>query len=187
MDPKTGGSRLNRSETVTVRLDPKLNYLCELAARSQRRTKSSFIEWAVANSLGSVTLPEVTVFDEPFDEHGREATLKEKATELWHVDEPDRVAALALVAPALLNHDEQLVWKLIRENGYLWRGKYDSEGDWTWEVSESKLINVRLREKWDIFNAVARGEAETSSLPAPIKMVTLSSFGFGGSDEEPPF
>src|SRR4051794_21564371 len=59
-----GGAKLNRSETVTVRLDPKLNYLCELAARAQRRTKSSFIEWAVADSLRNVILPEVYSWDE---------------------------------------------------------------------------------------------------------------------------
>ena len=41
-----GGSKLNRTETVTIRLDPKLRYLTELAARKQRRTVSSFIEWA---------------------------------------------------------------------------------------------------------------------------------------------
>lgn len=44
-------SKLNRSETVTVRFDPRLNYLCDLAARAQRRTKSSFIEWAVAQAI----------------------------------------------------------------------------------------------------------------------------------------
>ena len=41
---RASGGRLSRSETVTVRLDPRLNYLSELAARVERRTKSSFIE-----------------------------------------------------------------------------------------------------------------------------------------------
>ena len=35
---KSGGGKLSRSETVTVRLDPKLRYLAELAARIHRRT-----------------------------------------------------------------------------------------------------------------------------------------------------
>jgi hypothetical protein len=54
---RPGGGKLSRSETVTVRLDPKLNYLCDLAARGQRRTKSSFIEWAIDNALKYVTIP----------------------------------------------------------------------------------------------------------------------------------
>lgn len=44
-------TKLNRSETVTVRLDPRLNYLTELAGRAQRRTKSSFIEWAIKEAI----------------------------------------------------------------------------------------------------------------------------------------
>ena len=46
-----GGGKLARSETVTVRLAPKLRYLAELAARKQRRTLSSFIEWAIEETL----------------------------------------------------------------------------------------------------------------------------------------
>ena len=40
-----------KSEVVTVRLDPKLKYVAELAARRQRRTLSSYIEWAIEDSL----------------------------------------------------------------------------------------------------------------------------------------
>ena len=46
-----GGGKLARTETVTVRLDPKLRYLAELAARVHRRTLSSYIEWAIKESL----------------------------------------------------------------------------------------------------------------------------------------
>lgn len=159
-----GGGKLNRTETVTVRLDPKLNYLCELAARAQRRTKSSFIEWAIADSLGAVSLPEVTAMGDPYDE-SRDVTLREKASHLWQVDEPDRTVALALIAPALLNHEEQLIWRLVRENGYLWRGRFNKEGEWSWEVSEDRLIRDRLRDTWDRFKAVAMGEQPIGILP----------------------
>jgi hypothetical protein len=165
---KRGGGKLNRSETVTVRLDPKLNYLCELAARAQRRTKSSFIEWAVADSLRSVILPEVIEFGDSFGDT-RDVSLQEKASQLWHVDEADRVAALALTAPALMTHDEQLVWRLVRENGLLWRGHYDSNEEWCWDVKEGGLIMDRLRENWDTFKAVALGEKDIAVLPSWVK------------------
>jgi hypothetical protein len=129
---RAGGAKLNRTETVTVRLDPKLSYLCELASRAQRRTKSSFVEWAVAEAIKNVELPEVLEFED-FDV-SRTVTVSEKSAELWEVDEADRLVALALIAPALLTHDEQLIWKLIKECGYLWRGKYDSSGEWSWEL-----------------------------------------------------
>src|SRR6516165_4850387 len=55
---KGGGAKLVRSETVTVRLDPKLRYLGEIAARKQRRTVSSFIEWAIEDVLRRVSIEE---------------------------------------------------------------------------------------------------------------------------------
>jgi hypothetical protein len=165
---RSGGAKLGRSETVTVRLDPKLNYLCELAARAQRRTKSSFIEWAIADSLKSVSLPEVTQLGESFGDVV-DVSLQEKASELWHVDEADRLVALALIAPALLTHEEQLIWRTIRENGYVWKGRYDAHDEWTWTVAEDSIIRDRIRDKWEIFKGVALGELPKDKLPTWLK------------------
>lgn len=183
---RRGGAKLSRSETVTVRLDPKLNYLCELAARVQRRTKSSFIEWAIADSLRSVELPEVTAHGDSYNDI-REVTLKEKASELWHVDEADRVAALALIAPALLSHEEQLIWRLVRENGYLWKGKYDKHDQWSWDVSEDGLIRDRLRDYWDIFKGVALEELPKDKLPTWLKKKPKAAAFDTDLDDDVPF
>lgn len=158
---KSSGGKLNRSETVTVRLDPKLNYLCELAARAHRRTKSSYIEWAVAESLNGVALPnsKSAGWAENIE------TIKDRSEELWHVEEADRLVALALISPELLTHDEQLVWRLVKENGLLWRGRYDNEGEWVWVVSRENLIRDRLRNYWDLFILVSKGDAEEDALP----------------------
>ena len=97
-----GCSKLSRSEVVTVRLDPKLRYLAELAARKQRRTLSSFIEWAIEQSLAEVEL-------------AKSATVADKARALWDVDECDRFIKLALHDESLLNFREQVLWKCIQE------------------------------------------------------------------------
>ncbi|MDG2004107.1 MAG: hypothetical protein P8J20_12330 [Novosphingobium sp.] len=162
---KTGGAKLNRTETVTVRLDPKLNYLCELASRAQRRTKSSFIEWAVADALKRVELPEVCEYDAEND-NLRAPTISEKSADLWHVDEPDRLVALAINAPALLTHGEQIIWKLIQENGHFWKGKFNSFGEWAWEPRAQGIVRDRLREHWETLKSVASEEMPISSLPS---------------------
>lgn len=160
---KRGGGKLSRSETVTVRLDPKLNYLCELAARAQRRTKSSFIEWAIAESLQRVAVPGTKSFgDEPNN-------VDEISSELWDVDEADRLVALAYWAPALLNHEEQLVWKLITTSGWFWRGDWSAspERRWTYSTDERrKLLMDRVREYWDEFQAVVEGRKARSEVGA---------------------
>ncbi|MCH6574996.1 MAG: hypothetical protein IH795_07300, partial [Bacteroidetes bacterium] len=123
---KSGGGKLSRSETVTVRLDPKLRYLAELAARKQRRTVSSFIEWAIEDALKRVSISE---------DQNNDLTIYDEALTLWDVDDADRFAKLALNFPELLTHDEQVLWKLVCENGYLWKGR-DDEGEWVWSISE---------------------------------------------------
>ncbi|MDU0372914.1 hypothetical protein ACFPAF_21145, partial [Hymenobacter endophyticus] len=91
-------------------------YLAELAARLHRRTLSSYIEWAIVKSLSDNVLK-----SDPSDPSGG-PTIDDEAEFLWDVDDADRFAKLALRYPHLLSHEEQVRWKLIRENGFLWRG-----------------------------------------------------------------
>ena len=149
---KGGGGKLTRTETVTVRLDPKLRYLAELAARKQRRTVSSFIEWAVEESMKHTYLD-------------GNASIDELAVSLWDVDEPDRFAKLAFAHEFMLTHEEQVLWKLICENGLLWRGRYDASGEWSWKIQPGNIIFDRLREYWETFRAVAIGTEDRSCLP----------------------
>jgi hypothetical protein len=149
-----------KSEVVTVRLDPKLKYLAELAARKHRRPLSSYIEWAVEQSLSRVWL------DEPFNGEGTSVADAERNQHLWDLDEPDRVVRLAINYPDLLTHDEQLVWKLVRENGVIWKGRNaGAPPAWTWEIKEGSVIWERLREYWSVFKAVANGTQASTALP----------------------
>jgi hypothetical protein len=156
---ETGG---RRSEIVTVRLDPKLKYLAELAARKQRRPLSSYIEWAVEQSLNEVALEE--------NLNGNKTTVysAEGMYQLWDLEEPDRTIRLALYFPNLLSHEEQIIWKLVRENGLLWRGSYSGsppELEWKWEAKPDSIIWSRLRQYWSMFKEVAQGTKGVNELP----------------------
>ena len=163
---KSGGGKLTRSETVTVRLDPKLRYLAELAARKQRRTLSSYIEWAIEESLNAVVIDEDKTFDGK-----NNLSVAGAASSLWDVDEPDRFVKLAIRYPDMLTHEEQILWKLIRENGLLWNGKYsnNTSGEWIWRVEEGSLNLEYLREYWEVFKSVANGKANKDTLPTWFK------------------
>lgn len=155
---KSGGGKLSRSETVTVRLDPKLNYLCDLAARAQRRTKSSFIEWSISEALKSVVIPGTA------DSYGEnDQSADDLAGTLWDVDEVDRLLALAFHAPVLMTHEEQLIWKIIKTSDSLWYGRWSGE---IWKYDDRQRSNIvmhRLREKWETIRAVADGSEERSA------------------------
>lgn len=185
-EKRKGGGKLTRSETVTVRLDPKLRYLADLAARKQRRTLSSYIEWAIEDSLDRTHL-----------HSSGSSSLADESAALWDVDEADRFAKLALRHPDLLTHEEQVRWKLIRENGYVWRGRYAvNGGEWTWTVKEESLNLHRLREHWSAFCEVAETGAGKDELPswrrsepkgADATPKPETSSGFDDMDDDIPF
>ena len=170
-EKRKGGGKLARSETVTVRLDPKLRYLAELAARKQRRSLSSYIEWAVEDSLARVLLHE--------DMNSRTSVADESIT-LWDVDEADRFAKLAFAHPDLMTHDEQVRWKLIRENGALWRGRYNGpQEEFTWTPIEEDLVLENLRRHWSVLCDVASGALGKESLPPWAKTKAKLPTGYG--------
>jgi hypothetical protein len=184
---KGGGGKLSRSEVVTVRLDPQMRYLADLAGRIHRRTLSSYIEWAVKNALDRESIRPVSLKGLEVSDH----TIGSETEYLWDVDDADRFAKLALRYPYLLTHDEQILWKLIRECGYLWIGHHDhGTGMWIWRVEDDSLVFERLREHWANFNAVASGEADKSVLPTWPKRKPepgKPASGFDDMDDEPPF
>ncbi|MBY0377041.1 MAG: hypothetical protein K2Q33_00575 [Gammaproteobacteria bacterium] len=102
---KKGGAKLSRSETVTVRLDPKLRYLADLAARHHRRTLSSFIEWAIEDVLKRTYI----------GSECNSPSLYDSAKMLWDVQEADRFFLLVKYQPELLTHDEQVLLKFTQE------------------------------------------------------------------------
>ena len=153
-----GGSELSRSATVTVRLDPKLRYLAGLAARKQRRTLSSFIEWSIEQSLNQVALRD---YDE--QDHDRDS-IADQAEELWDVDEADRFIKLAANYPEMLTHNEQIVWKLVREHGFFWNRDADSRGSSKWKTDPELLNFEALRESWETLNQIANGALDRNDL-----------------------
>jgi hypothetical protein len=176
-----------KSEIVTVRLDPKLKYLAELAARKHRRPLSSYIEWAVEQSLSRVFL------EESFEGETVSVADAERAHHLWDLDEPDRVVRLALNYPDLLTHEEQMVWKLVRENGVIWKGRFSgTPSEWTWEIKQGSIIWDRLRESWPVFRGVASGSQSRTALPRWQKAARPSGKAEPGElgsdlDDEIPF
>jgi hypothetical protein len=156
----SGGAGGKKTEVVTVRFDPKLKYLAEIAARKQRRPLSNFIEWAVEHSLEQVMLTE--------PRRGTDISVAsaERAYRLWNIEDADRLVRLAFHHPELLTLEEEKLWKLIRENGFLWRGDFLGQPpQWTWDVQERSIRWERLRECWPIFTAVAQGSKPIDDLP----------------------
>lgn len=138
-----GTSKLSRSRTVTVRLDPKLRYIAEIAARKQRRTMSSYIEWAIEYSLKDISINDSAAL-------GKEISLRELSESLWDVEEADRLIRLALHCPGLLNFEEQHQWKAIMETPYFINTNAETELD--------SIFRDRVRKYWSTIKEYSSGE-----------------------------
>ena len=154
---KGGGGKLSRTETVTVRFDPKLRFALELASRRQRRTVSSFIEWAVDQAVRQEKL---------FPEKSSSLTIHDATERIWDVEDSERFVNLANHHPHLLTHEEEVLWKLIKTMSFLWLSPESLASDEKeWEKKLNKLDFIRLRGVWKDLNKAARGEISDKDIP----------------------
>jgi len=101
------GGKLARTEITTVRFDPKLKYLAELISRKQRRTLSSFTEWAIEQILKTEKI------GTPIGSE-KAITVWDAQDFIWDTDEIDRFIKLVRFFPELMIFEEQQLWKLIK-------------------------------------------------------------------------
>ena len=145
---KGAGGSLTRSQVVTVRLDPKLKFAAELAARKQRRTISSFIEWAVEEAVTRIHVKE-------------NVNINEVMNQVWDVEDADRFVKLALNFPELLTYEEERLWKVITEYRPFWQGDYGGEyGGINLESAHFEVI----RNNWETLQKIIAGEASPNDL-----------------------
>jgi hypothetical protein len=142
-----------RSKVITVRLEPRMRYLAELAARQHRWTLSGFIAWALERAFRDVTLADG-------------GALTDEADRLWDPSPAARFAKLAIAHPDLLTHEQQQLWKLIQDCDFFWGGRKDGLGkQWQRARRDPTLSSERLAEYWDLLNAIGAGDKSRSELP----------------------
>ncbi len=164
------GQQLFRTKTVGVRLDPKLKYVAELAARTQRRSLSSFIEWAVQEAVDRVSVIGGGLAPR---------TAKEVMPLVWDISPSTRLVKLAIYFAGLLTYDEQVLWHLIREHPALWRGSRGkhtklavdaavfmsaTKGESPEKALENHFRFDLLEEHFETFEKVAKGELDKKAL-----------------------
>lgn len=150
---KGGGAKLNRTEIVYVRLDPKVHQGAQLASSRERRTLSSFIECAVEERLKVIS-------------SGTEGISVWKVMEeIWHPEPAVRFSNLAFRYPHLLSHSELRTWEIVNNRPIFWLGVFDAHSGWCWQCTPETLIVDRLIEQWPTLARIQSGELDESALP----------------------
>lgn len=165
---KVGGPR---TEVFAMRLDPKLKYLAEIAARKQRRSLANFIEWSLEQALSAVKLVESEEFNGKYSR-----SILDEANKLWDLEPSDRLIKLAENYPDLLNYEEQLIWKAIFEVSAYETHK-DAEGNnrsTQYELVAGTAGNKRadrdsVKECWPQLVGYADGSVSLEELKTALK------------------
>lgn len=103
-----------RSETLFMKIDPKLKYLAEIAARDEDRSLSGFVDRALRLALetkGQRDNADLNV-SEPVAPPAPQPLWLEG---IWDEDEATRFFKVAASRYDLLSVGEQLLWKLLTD------------------------------------------------------------------------
>jgi hypothetical protein len=165
-----------RSETVTFRLDARLKFLADLAARSQGRKLGNFVETAVEEALKTVVIvderePNTGVNGAHQPMHGK--TLADVADVLWSPDEATRFLNVVHTAPWLVTDGESRLLRILQHSDYFA------------PVSKGARIlhHGRIQEQWTVLAAIRDGAANIDILPVNQRPIAALAFGLMGDAE----
>lgn len=129
-----------RKEVVSFRLEPKIKYLVDIAARVQRRSPTNYIEYVLEESLKNVEI-----------EKGK--SIYDAAQDLWATDEPLRLVKLIINHPNLLTFEEEKISEVLRNYKFDSNNKSDEFSGYD--------INTII-EDWEIIKDAANGDKRAS-------------------------
>ena len=97
-----------KTETLTLRLDPKVKMMIEMISRIRRQSITGVVEAAIEEIAFDL--------DVPFF-YGKETntwSLSNVVTEVWSTDESERFVNTCYHLPTLLTYEEQRIWETIK-------------------------------------------------------------------------
>lgn len=101
-----------RSETLGLRLDPRLKFALELASRDQRRSISGTVEWCVERVLKEIHADDVAL-------QGN-WTFYDLTHRLYDVDPNCQLANICAWAPRLATYEELQKYRVMHMTQGLW-------------------------------------------------------------------
>lgn len=103
-----------KTETLTLRLDPKIKMMIELISRIRRQSITGVVEAAIEEIAFDIDAP---YFD---DGETHNHTLAVVFSDVWSSDESERFINLCYRFPTLLTYEEQRIWETIKSSRSFW-------------------------------------------------------------------
>ncbi|MNC01140.1 hypothetical protein D3C76_540000 [compost metagenome] len=137
------GQGARKTETLTLRLDPKIKMMIELISRVRRQAITGVVEAAIEDVAYDVDVP---FFDEG---ETRTRVIGSAMSEIWSADESERFICMCYHLPTLLTYEEQRIWETIKSS-FVFLTKEESHMPTLWEVEGVGILDRReVRRYWD--------------------------------------
>lgn len=146
--------------SVSLRIDPRIKYGIDLAARIQKRTVTGVVEWAVEKALADIDMPQSALQEQDSKVDGNDLASRLDET-LWSTNEGVRLVLLASRYPSLLTYDEAIIWESMKLSPPFWKSLPKSAEDCT--PGENLRLEV-VSECWDRFVELVSSKKEASSI-----------------------
>jgi hypothetical protein len=160
--------------SVGIRIDPRIKYGIDLAARIQKRTVTGVVEWAIERALAEVNMPHsIFIEDEAPDAPTDLAYHLDDV--LWSSNEGVRLVLLASRYPSLLSYEETRIWETIKLSPPFWH-KLPRSADECTPWTNAKLDVIA--DNWRVIVEVVESRKAVSAITyadvgVPIELAEL--------------
>lgn len=103
-----------KTETLTLRLDPKVKMMIEIISRIRRQSITGVVEAAIEEIAFDLDTP---YFD---DGESHNYSLGAIFSEIWSADESERFINACYRLPSLMTYEEQRIWETIKSSKCFW-------------------------------------------------------------------
>lgn len=149
-----------KTETLTLRLDPKVKMMIELISRIRRQSITGVVEAAIEEIAFDLDAP---YFD---DEKMHNHSLGAIFSEVWSADESERFINMCYRLPSLLTYEEQRIWETIKSSRCFWESRITTLPT-DWEVEGlGRIDRSNLRLWWaDLLEHVEENKESRTIVP----------------------
>ncbi len=181
-----GKAHSPKSESLALRIDPKLKYGLELLSRKQKRSITSLIESLVQQALEDRNNGLLDLEVEKYIElEGYERSFN--IDTYWSPYEWERISKLNQYKQEWMTFEERHIWSFVFKNACYWNlytNFFEEIGEniygWGYledRQNESPLFE-RVEEDWPILKKISEGHASVHDLPFWIEGQRQRIFGF---------
>jgi len=148
-------SSRGKTEVITLRLNAKVKFGLELAARLENRSVAQTVEMSIANLLYGKDGKQPRYRDEE---------ISSLIDRLWSPHRGQRLLKMVLYAPDLLNPDEELLWNKLARAGHLdpyFVDAAESSRRPTYGADQQREVEDVIARYWDEDDRIGKAEVRT--------------------------